>query len=188
VCRQRPGLRVICEATGGYEKQLVKALRKEQIEVHVVMPLKVKYLAIAAGQMGKTDHIDADKLALYGEKIELKEHHLASEHDLKLRELVECRKHLVERRVQLAGKRENAGERMLQLLDAEQAEIEKLELQIEKETEACIAENEQCQKKIERMIKVKGVGRKVAAGVLAFMPEMGKISAKTASALAGLAP
>jgi len=188
LCRLRPGVRVICEATGGYEKKLVKALRKEGIEVHVVMPLKVKYLAIAAGQMSKTDPIDAGKLALYGEKIELKKHRVASEHDEKLRELVECRKHLVERRVQLAGKRENAGERMLQLLDAEQAEIERLEQQIEKETEECIAANAESREKVERMIQVKGVGRKVAAGVLAYMPELGMISDKTASALAGLAP
>jgi transposase len=42
--------------------------------------------------------------------------------------------------------------------------------------------------KIERMCRVKGVGRTVAACVLAHMPELGTISDKTASALGGLAP
>jgi transposase len=188
VCRLRPGARVVCEATGGYEKKLVKALRKEAIEVHVVMPLKVKCLAMAMGLMAKTDKIDAEKLSVFSEKIELKASHVASEHDEKLRELVECRTHLVERLVQLAGKRENAGERLLKLINKEEAQLQKHKKQIEKEIEACIAEDKNCQDKLERMCQVKGVGRTVAACVLAHMPELGAIPDKTASALAGLAP
>ena len=188
VCRLRPGVRVVCEATGGYEKKLVKALRKEGIEIHVVMPLKVKCLAIAMGLMAKTDRIDAEKLSIFSEKIELKASHIVSEHDEKLRELVECRAHLVERLVHLAGKRENAGERLLKLIKEEEEQLQKQKKQIEKEIEECIAEDKNCQDKVERMCQVKGVGRTVAACVLAHMPELGAISDKTASALAGLAP
>jgi len=188
LCRARPGLRAICEATGGYEKKLVKALRKEGIETHVVMPLKVKCLAMAAGLMGKTDMLDADKLALFAEKIDLKKQRERTEHDEKLRELVECRKHLGARLVQLSGKAENAGKRMSCLLDKERAQTKKHLQQIEKEIESCIAENPQCQGKVERMCQVKGIGRKVAASLLAFMPELGSLGDKTASALAGLAP
>lgn len=156
--------------------------------MHVVMPLKVKYLAMAMGLLAKTDRIDAAKLALFAEKIELKKHHAPSGHDEKLREMVECRRHLGERLVQLAGKRENAGERMVRLLDEEQAKVEELKRQVEKELEACIAEDRQCERKIERMKQVKGVGPVVAASVLALMPEIGAISGKTASALLGVAP
>jgi transposase len=188
VCRQRPGVRVVCEATGGYEKKLVKALRKEGIETHVVMPLKVKCLAMAMGLMAKTDRIDAEKLSVFSAKIELKTSHVVSEHDETLRELVECRNHLVERLVQLAGKRENAGERLMKLIKKEEQQIQKHKQQIEKEIEACVAGDKNCQDKMERMCQVKGVGRTVAASVLAHMPELGAISDKTASALAGVAP
>jgi len=188
MCRLRPGVRVVCEATGGYEKKLVRALRKEGIETHVVMPLKVKCLALAMGLMAKTDLIDADKLALFSEKIELKANYVVSEHDELLRELVMCRKHLVERLVQLAGRRENAGERMLALLDKEQKQTQRHLEKIEKEIEQCVAGDEGCAGKIERMCQVKGIGRAVAACVLAHMPELGAIEDKTASALGGLAP
>jgi transposase len=187
-CAQRPGLRVVCEATGGYERNLVKALRKAGIETHVVMPLKVKCLAIATGQMAKTDRIDADKLALFSEKIEIKPSHAATEHEEKLRELVQCRKHLVERLVQLAGRRENAGERMLALLAKEEKQTQRHLDKIEKEIEQCISGDETSSKKIERMCQVKGVGRTVAACVLAHMPELGAMEDKTAAALGGLAP
>ena len=188
LCKQHPGLRVICEATGGYEKALVKALRKEGVEVHVVMPLKVKCLAIAQGLMAKTDRIDAEKLALFGEKVELKPHHMASEHEEKLRELVECRQHLSERLVQLAGRQENAGERMLKLLADQRVQVEEHKKRIEEEIKECMGQNKQTEQKLMRMTQVKGVGMVVAASVLAFMPEIGSVSDKTASALVGLAP
>lgn len=188
LCRLRPGVRVICEATGGYEKKLVKALRKEGIEVHVVMPLKVRCLAIAMSILSKTDQIDADKLSVFGEKIDLGKPHAPSEHEQKLRDLVECRRHLGEQLVQLAGRRENAGPRLLELLDKQREQTQKHLGKIEKEIEACIAGNKDSEDKIERMSRVKGVGRKVAANVLALMPELGSVSDKTASALAGVAP
>jgi len=188
VCRLRPGVRVVCEATGGYEKKLVKALGKEGIETHVVMPLKVKCLAIAMGLMAKTDRIDAEKLSLFSRTIELKAAHVASEHEEKLRDLVMCRKHLVERLVQLAGRKENAGEILCALIKKEERQIQRHLQRIEKQIEQCIAEDKASEDKIERMSQVKGVGRTVAACVLAHMPELGAIEDKTASALGGLAP
>ena len=101
---------------------------------------------------------------------------------------MDCRKHLVERLVQLAGKRENAGKHMLALLEKEEAQITRHLRQIEKQIETCVAQDASTREKIERMCQVKGVGRTVAACVLAHMPELGTISDKTASALAGLAP
>jgi transposase len=90
--------------------------------------------------------------------------------------------------VQLGGKRENAGERMMRLLKKEATQTSKYLAQIGKEIEACISENQSCHEKMERLCQVKGVGRVVAASVLAFLPELGTLPERTISALAGLAP
>src|ERR1017187_4871843 len=59
---------VVCEATGGYERALVKALHQEQIPVSVTNPARVRAAAQAQGQRAKTDRIDARGLTDYGQR------------------------------------------------------------------------------------------------------------------------
>ena len=188
LCAKHPGLRVICEATGGYEKALVKALRQAGVDVRVVMPLRVRCYAIAEGLMAKTDRLDAQLLARFGQNIELAEHCAPSPFTGQLRELVDCRRHLVERLAELAGKRENAGERTLRLLADERARLLELQTQIEQEIETLIAQDQDWHAKSQRMQQVKGVGPVTAATICALVPEIGTLSDKTISALVGLAP
>jgi len=188
LCAKHPGLRVICEATGGYEKALVKALRHAGVDVRVVMPLRVRCYAIAEGLMAKTDRLHAQLLARFGQNIKLAESCAPSPFTEQLRELVDCRRHLADRLVELAGKRENAGERTLQLLADERAHLLELQTQLEAETKALLAQNQEWRAKAERMQQVKGVGPVLAVTVCALLPEIGTVPDKTISALVGLAP
>ena len=62
------GAHVICEATGGYESAMVRALHQARILVSVVNPAQVRASAQAQGQKAKTDCIDAVLLADYGQR------------------------------------------------------------------------------------------------------------------------
>src|SRR5690242_18453046 len=55
----QPGVHVICEATGGYEREVVRALHEAGVCVSVLNPARVRHFARATGQRAKTDHIDA---------------------------------------------------------------------------------------------------------------------------------
>ena len=101
--------RVICEATGGYEKAVAAALLEAGIEVCVAQPGRVRHFAQAEGLLAKTDRIDARLLARFGEKIQPRCELPADPHATRLREMLEYRRVLsdqivaAENRLELAS-------------------------------------------------------------------------------------
>ena len=61
--------RIVLEATGGFERGLVRALAAAQLPVIVVNPRHVRDFAKATGQLAKTDTLDARLLARFAEAI-----------------------------------------------------------------------------------------------------------------------
>jgi transposase len=64
--RGHPNAHVVCEATGGYEQAVVRALQAAGVPVSIVEAGRVRYFARAQGQRAKTDPIDAAVLSAYG--------------------------------------------------------------------------------------------------------------------------
>src|SRR5437870_849057 len=62
-----PGVHVICEATGGYERSTVAALHAALVLVSVINPARVRQFARASGRLAKTDPIDAAVLTAFGQ-------------------------------------------------------------------------------------------------------------------------
>ncbi len=56
---------VVMEATGGYEQALLKSLTARGINASIVNPARVRAFATGAGQLAKTDKIDAQILVHY---------------------------------------------------------------------------------------------------------------------------
>jgi len=56
---------VSCEASGGYEKLLVKLLQEHKVPIHVAHANKVRAFAKAKGLLAKTDKIDAALISEY---------------------------------------------------------------------------------------------------------------------------
>lgn len=69
VLRPLGAVRVICEATGGYEHAIVAALLVAHMEVCVVNPGRVRAFAHAEGLLAKTDRLDAQLLRRFGQKV-----------------------------------------------------------------------------------------------------------------------
>jgi transposase len=59
----------VLEATGGYELALVGALTTAGLPLVVVNPRQVRDFAKATGQLAKTDRLDAELLAVFGERV-----------------------------------------------------------------------------------------------------------------------
>lgn len=100
---------VLLEATGGYERQVMKALQTDGFEVIRVNPSRARSFAKAMGQQAKTDPIDARLLAQFAATIKPPKTQPTSPDQDDLRALVHQRENFVqqrsddERRLKTAG-------------------------------------------------------------------------------------
>ncbi len=183
-------LLVVCEATGGYENNVLEAACRLGLACHRAHGSDVRAYAKFRGLRAKNDPIDAFLIAGYGrDKPGPRLYQPPRPEQTALRELMGRRAELQDmieaERARLDHTRVKAVrqslEKHLKMLDKELAAIEK-----EIETLAC--GDEEFSHRAELMQTVTGVGEVTARTLLAFMPELGSIPAGTAAALAGLAP
>jgi transposase len=180
--------RVICEASGGYEKRIVAELLQAGIEVCVVQPGRVRAFAYAEGLMAKTDRLDARLLRRFGEKIEVR---LAVPTDpalTTLRELLEHRRQLTTQLTEVIGRLSLAGATLRKLLEKQRLFLEKQIAAVEGMIKDHIDQNPDLKQKSARLQEINGVGPVLAATVLAYVPELGQIESNQLSALIGVAP
>src|SRR5512147_1668994 len=60
---------IVVEATGGYQRAVVDTLFRSGLAVAVVNPARVRQFARACGLLAKTDKLDAQVLAVFGERV-----------------------------------------------------------------------------------------------------------------------
>jgi transposase len=130
--KKLPHPRVICEASGGYEKLVVAELLAAGIKVCVVQPARVRAFAQAEGLLAKTDRIDARLLRRFAQKVQLR---LAVPVDAALatlRELLEHRRALTTQLCEVEGRLPLAGTTLAKLLGKQRTFLEKQIEQVEK--------------------------------------------------------
>ena len=185
----QPGVQVVCEATGGYERDVVAALHHAQVPVSILNPARVRDFAKAQGQRAKTDPIDAGVLTDFGRTFQPKPTAQRSAQEQQLTELVRRRLQLVEvlvaQRLQLAGLTLPALQRQTKTLIGQLA---KQIQQVEKQLQELRAQTPALDQRAHTLQTIKGVGELTALGVLAELPELGTLNRGQAAALSGLAP
>src|SRR3954470_13315312 len=90
---------VVVEATGGYEASTRAALQVAGIPVAAINPRQARDFAKASGRLAKTDRIDAEILAHFGEAIRPEARTLPSDEVRALDALLSRRQQLLEMRV-----------------------------------------------------------------------------------------
>jgi len=186
--KQLPHPRVICEASGGYEKLVVAELLAAGIAVCVVPPTRVRAFAYAEGLLAKTDRIDARLLRRYARKVQLR---LAVPVDVvltTLRELLDHRRALTTQLSEVEGRLPLAGATLAKLLGRQRTFLKKQIEQVEKTLRRHLDNDPDLRSKSERLQQIKGVGPVLASTLLAHVPELGKIESSQLSALIGVAP
>jgi len=180
--------RVVCEASGGYEKAVVAELLAAGIEVCVVQPGRVRAFAYAEGLLAKTDRIDARLLRRFGQKMTLRLAEPADPAAATLRELLEHRRQLTEQISEVEGRLHLAGPTLAKLLQEQLTFLRQQIDTVEQMIREHIDQDPDLRKKAERLQEMKGVGPVLAATLLAYVPELGKIDSAKVSALVGVAP
>ncbi len=186
--KTQPNVRVVCEASGGYERLVVAALLASGIEVCLVQPGRARAYAHAEGLQAQNDPLDAQMLRRYGQAVKLR---LATPTDpavAKLRDLMDQRRDLVDRLVEVGNQLQQAS-----AVRAPWVEREKRFLEQELETLAQaiahhIDDHPTLRQKHARLQQLAGVGPILASTLLAYVPELGSVGDSTVSALVGVAP
>ena len=181
-------VRVVCEASGGYERAMVASLLEAGVEVCVVQPGRVRAFAHAEGLLAKSDPIDAALLRRFGEKMQPRLLVPSDPAAATLRELIEHRRGLSGQLVPVGNRLDLAGKTLRTLLTRQQSflkgELEAVEAMIA----AHIDQDPGLRGKAERLRQLQGVGPVLAATLLGYVPELGKIESAQLSALIGVAP
>lgn len=185
----QPGVQVVCEATGGYERNVVAALHEAKVPVSVLNPARVRHFARATGQRAKTDHIDAAVLSAYGRALQPKPTAPRTPQEQQLAELIRRRVQVLEI---LVAQRQQAQRLTLPALRRQaQSLVRRLERdleQIQAQLQALRTQAPTLDERVQKLETITGVGTITALGVLAELPELGTLNRRQAAALAGLAP
>lgn len=182
--------RVVLEASGGYEAEVLDALYVAGHEVVMLQPLRARHFARALGRLAKTDRVDAYMLALMGDKLadELRPWEPLSEPLRELRGLVELRRQLVgDRDAYRLRRRQAHAVAKPTLASVEQtlsAEVKAITARIKE----LIAAHDALKSEADALVGVDGVGTITAATLLARVPELGRLNRRKIAALVGVAP
>ena len=154
----------------------------------VVNPARVRQFARACGLLAKTDKLDAQVLAVFGQRVQPKPYCGKSEAEKQLSALRVRRKQLEEmlkaeqnRLRTISPVLRGCVERIITILKEEK---KRLEEQIEK----FMREQKAWQEQREILGSAPGVGKVTTATLLADLPELGKMDRKKIAALVGVAP
>jgi transposase len=187
----RPGAKVhvILEATGGYEAALCAALHAAGKILSLIHPLRARHFARAKGEQAKTDPIDADMLAAFGEAMRPAPTPAPRAAQTHLGELVGRRAQLLETRTAETNRAAHYTDKLLcRQSRALLALLARQIRQCDQAIAAQLAADEAMKARAERVQQVAGIGPVVAAILQASMPELGTLNDGQAAALAGLAP
>jgi len=179
---------IVVEATGGYQRNVVDVLFHAGLSVAVVNPARVRQFARACGLLAKTDKLDAQVLAVFGQRVQPKRYEGKSEAEKELSGLLVRRKQLEEmlkaeqnRLRTISPALRGSVERIISLLKEEKKRLEE-------QIQEFLKEQKAWQEQREILSSAPGVGMVTTATLLAELPELGKMDRKKIAALVGVAP
>jgi len=185
--------RIVVEASGGYEALVVGLLASGQLPVVVVNPRQVRDFARATGQLAKTDRIDAQVLARFGEAIRPELRALPDATTRAVRALVSRRRQLQE---MLIAEQHRLGSAVVQDAPAPLREqlsehIDWLRRQvsdIDDDLGQQLRASPVWREREDLLRTIPGIGPVTSATLLSQVPELGQLDRKAIAKLVGVAP
>jgi len=180
--------RVLIEAPGRLEMAFFCAAYKAGLPVCVCNPIQVRKFAQSMGRLAKTDKLDAQDIAYYGETAKPQPTDLKPEKLRLLSDLLTLRSQCLD----MSTMQKNRLQRMPKtvhksirnILNAIAKEVASIELQLDK----LVAEIPHYQERVDQLISAKAVGKVLAYTLLGDLPELGQLNRKEIAALVGVAP
>lgn len=182
-------LRIVMEATGGYERAVACALLERNMPVAVVNPRQVRQFAQASGKLAKTDRIDAEVLAHFAEAIQPEVRELADEETRHFGEMNQRRRQLLATlRSEEQRQKQTTSEVVQRSLKEHIKWLREALEKLDKDQDEALKRSPAWQKKHDLLRTVPGVGPVTARTLLGELPELGHLNGKAIAALVGVAP
>lgn len=185
--KMEPSL-VVLEASGGYEIPVVEVLALRNLSVVVINPRQIRDFAKATGKLAKTDAIDAEVIARFGEVIRPEIRPLKDADAQRLQALVARRRQLVQMLTEEKNRLNSAPSWTKPDIEAHIAWLTTCINTIGKDISTLIKKAPLWREKENLLRTFKGIGPVNAVTLLARLPELGHLNRKKIAALAGLAP
>lgn len=181
---------MVCEATGGYERALMRVAKQRGLPLRRVHPNRARAFGQMTAKPAKTDALDARMLARFA-AFTAHEPRPALP-DARTQELAD----MVSRLNQLTDLHQSESCRVQQAATAKtkasiKAVLKVIAAQIDAMQEAIdafIADDPTLSQNVRIMRSCKGVGPKSAQAILAMLPEIGALNRRKIAALVGVAP
>lgn len=179
---------VIVEATGGYQAPLVAALTVAGIVVAVVNPRQVRDFGRASGQLAKTDVLDAEVIARFGEAMRPEPRPLPDEETQALQAVVHRRRQLVDMITAEKNRLGTALPVVRRDIEEHIAWLKRRLKDIDDDLYTSLKKSPLWRVKEQILRSAPGVGRVTTCALIAQIPELGRLSGRKISALVGVAP
>ena len=182
--------RVVMEATGRMHRALLQSLHDRGFAAVVANPRQSRDFAKAAGEMAKTDRVDARVLAAFGAAFPAKPPTAPVDVTIdRLRDMLVLRDKLVDQRTELKATFDEVGDPepdgpVPKILSEHDAGIGDYDRRIEE----LVTGSEDLAESYGILTSVPGIGPVTAASLIAWMGELGAIGNRQAAALIGVAP
>jgi transposase len=180
---------IVCEATGGYERKLIKQLKEQGYQTHVAHANKIRAFAKSTGLLAKTDKLDARLIVDYAATLHVPaDVHFLDDDTKYINELLKRREQLQSDKLReqarldkdLSDSIRRSVDSHMRWLDREIAKLDKVLAQQ--------SQKENLQPMVDLLVSIPGIGRLTALILIAFLPELKVLEANQLTALVGLAP
>ena len=176
------------EASGGYERGLIKALRKAGFRVHRVDAYRLRQYARAMGRLAKNDRIDARMIARFAAQMPTREPYVDPLVE-QMAELVVARRQRTKDKVRLSNQLEQVRDPMLRRITRQRLQrIEAEILLIGKRLAEIVASDANLATRDRLIQSFLGAGPVLSHTLLALAPEIGEVDRRELAALIGVAP
>lgn len=179
---------VVFEASGGYDRPLVLALDAEGVRYARVNPRQAREFARATGRLAKTDKVDACVLAAMG-RLDLKPTEPVDPARRRLCDLIARREDLVAAIVRESQRLALACDALIRRdIKSMIVDLRRRRRVFEAEILRQVKAHEPLHRLYRRLLTAPGIGPKIAAVLVARLPELGSVDRRAIASLAGVAP
>ena len=179
---------IVVEATGGLERSLVAALVAARLPVIVINPRQARDFAKAIGRLAKTDRIDAQVLAHYGEAIRPSFRPLPDADTQQLRALVDRRRQLVDMMTAEQSRLNTSPARVRDSIEAHLAWLQQQLASLDDDLDDMLQSSPIWRERNGILQSTPGVGPVLSRTLMSQLPELGDLNRKEIAALVGVAP
>ncbi len=179
---------VVLEATGGLELAVTAALAACELPVVVVNPRQVRDFARAAGQLAKTDRLDARALAFFGEAVQPTPRPLPDAQTQALAALLTRRRQVVAMITAEKNRLHAARPSVHKEIRRHILWLQKSLAKLDSDLGDALRLSPVWREKDDLLQSVPGVGPTLSVTLLAELPELGTLDRRQIASLVGVAP